>query len=110
MQHCNSASSRDSADSDDCNLLRCRSLDNFGMGTLARTYALESLQTIRRVMPLLNIHFWPVGTPKGPDKAAGFHLLGASSRLPAARRARDGCFLPSSRELVGATASCRPYR
>src|SRR6266850_2339281 len=57
MQHCNSASSRDSAGSNDCNLLRCRSLDNFGMGTLARTYVLESLQTIRRVMPLLNIHF-----------------------------------------------------
>jgi hypothetical protein len=36
---------------------RCRSLDNFGMGTLARTYALESLQTIRRVMLLPNIHF-----------------------------------------------------
>ena len=57
MQHCNSASSRDSAGSNDCNLLRCRSLDNFGMGTLARTYALERLQTIRRAMLLLDIHF-----------------------------------------------------
>src|SRR5262245_1078993 len=45
MQHRNSAGSRDSAGSNDCNLL-CRSLDNFEMGTLARTYALESLQTI----------------------------------------------------------------
>ena len=41
----------------DCNLLRYRSLDNFEMRTLAPTYALGSLQTIRRVMLLLNIPF-----------------------------------------------------
>jgi hypothetical protein len=53
---------------------------------LARTYALESLQTIRRVMLLLNE---PAGTAKGPDKPLAFPHRALLRGCPP-RGARDG--------------------